>query len=118
MQATCQRIIIINRGVIVAEDTIAGLSQRMSGGYRVKVKVRRHSDKLIDSIKRLEGVVGVKNDGGYLQINTQQGDEIFEKLSAHIVAEGAGLTEFHPVHESLEEIFIKLTSENAKGVTV
>lgn len=120
VQATCQRIIIINRGKIVAEDTLSGLAHRMSGGHRLHVRVRRNSERLMDSLKKVGGVMKVETgeQSGALNITTQKDDELFEKISAHIVGEGAGLLEFQPTGESLEDIFIKLTGDSTKGATL
>ncbi len=118
VQATCQRIIIINRGKIVAEDTISGLTQRMGGSFQVHVRVRRNSEKLQKSLLNVTGVAQVTpGDDGQLQISMKKDDDVFEKIAAHIVNEGAGLLQMQPIGESLEDIFIKLTAESAKGVT-
>ncbi|OQW53386.1 MAG: MFS transporter [Proteobacteria bacterium SG_bin7] len=119
VQASCQRIIIINRGKIVAEDTISGLTQRMGGSFQVQVRVRRNSEGLQKSLLNVTGVAQVISDGdGQLQISMKKDDEVFEKISAHIVNAGAGLLQMQPMGESLEDIFIKLTAEGAsKGVT-
>ncbi|MEQ1666320.1 MAG: ATP-binding cassette domain-containing protein, partial [Bdellovibrionales bacterium] len=59
VQATCERVIIINRGVIVAEDSLAGLSQKLRGGASVHVKVRRNVSEVSAAIRKLVGVTGV-----------------------------------------------------------
>jgi ABC-2 type transport system ATP-binding protein len=119
VQASCQRIIIINRGKIIAEDTISGLTQRMGGSYQVQVKVRRHSEKLQKSLLNVTGVAQVTSASeGHLQIHLKKDDDVFEKIAAHIVNEGAGLLQMQPIGESLEDIFIKLTADSAKGARV
>ncbi|MDZ4663185.1 MAG: ATP-binding cassette domain-containing protein [Pseudomonadota bacterium] len=116
VQATCQRIIIINNGRIVAEDTLAGLSQRMQGGYHIHVKVKRPSDQVLSMVKNIVGVVGVSKgqELGAIEIDATN-MECFEKISAAIVNEGVGLTEFRANNLNLEDIFIKLTSDSSQG---
>ncbi len=120
VQATCQRIIIINRGKIIAEDTISGLTQKMGGTSRVQVRVRRNSEKVQKSLLGVNGVEKVSpvDENGIFEVSLKSGDDVIEKIAAHIVTEGAGLMQMQPVGSSLEDIFIKLTSENLKGVTL
>lgn len=116
VQATCQRIIIINKGHIVAEDTLAGLSKRMQGGFHIHVKVKRPNENVLSLVKGINGVVGVAkgSEVGTIEIDATNVD-CFEKISAAIVNEGVGLTEFRADNLNLEDIFIKLTSDRAKG---
>lgn len=117
VQASCQRIIIINRGHIVAEDTLEGLGRRMLGGKRVYLKLRRSSPALKQSMEKLAGVtaVRVQNDPNTLEVDLEDSDELVEKLASHIVNQGAGLLEMRAVSVNLEDIFIKLTSTEAQA---
>lgn len=120
VQATCQRIIIINKGKIIAEDTMAGLTQKMGGTSRVQVRVRRNLEKLQKSLMGVSGVEQVlpSDEAGMLQLSVKNNEDVIEKISAHIVNEGAGLVQMQPMIVTLEDIFIKLTSESVKGVTL
>lgn len=109
VQAICERIIIINKGKIVAEDTLAGLNRRMSGAARILVKVKRPTSDLEKSLRNLSGVHHLENSnaGGYVL----DAEEVArEEVANHIVKSGAGLLELRQVDMSLEDIFIKLTS--------
>jgi ABC-2 type transport system ATP-binding protein len=108
--ATCQRIIIINRGEIAAEDTLEGLSRRMSDTRRVSIRVRRSGG--LDSLKSIKGV---KNVTKSIQPNTYEveldkNDDSNEALAEAVVKSGAGLMEFRSMDASLEDIFLKLTT--------
>jgi ABC-2 type transport system ATP-binding protein len=114
--ATCQRIIIINRGEIAAEDTLEGLSRRMSDTRRVSIRVRRGGG--LDSLKSIKGV---KNVTKSIQPNTYEveldkNDDSNEALAEAVVKSGAGLMEFRSMDASLEDIFLKLTTtDHAHG---
>jgi ABC-2 type transport system ATP-binding protein len=111
VQANCDKVIIINSGQIVAEDTLSGLSKRMSGGGRsITVKVRRQQDPVAKSLGKIEGVLVVKNSGNMLEIECDGDDSTVERVSNHIVEAGAGLIELQVQALALEDIFIKLTS--------
>jgi ABC-2 type transport system ATP-binding protein len=109
--ATCQRIIIINQGEIVAEDTLEGLGKRMNPTRRFFVKVRRPSD-FEAHVKKLNGVKGVRTGQApnSFEIELDKSDDSNELLAETVVKSGAGLLEFRSMDVSLEDIFLKLTT--------
>jgi ABC-2 type transport system ATP-binding protein len=111
VQASCERIIIINRGRIVAEDSLAGLSKRMSGGQKLVVRVRRPSSRLEKGLGDVAGVHHLRAEGNILQIDVDGAEDTTEAVANLIVAEGAGLFEMKSTSMDLEDIFIQLTSE-------
>jgi len=114
VQANCDKVIIINSGRIVAEDTLSGLSKRMSGGgLAMTVKVRRNQDAVVKSTAAVEGVRNVKNAGNFIEVETDGNEMTVEKVAAHIVQSGAGLLELQVQALALEDIFIQLTSKEA-----
>lgn len=117
--ATCQRIIIINRGEIAAEDTFEGLSRRMSETRRFFVRVRRSQD-FENNVKKLKGVKGVRptQDGKSFEVELDKSDDSNELLAETVVKSGAGLMEFRSIDVSLEDIFLKLTTTDNAQVEV
>ena len=114
VQASCDKVIIINRGAIVAEDTLEGLSKRMSGGgHSVSLRVRRHHQNVTTGIAAVAGVRKVTNIGNSIEIETDGAEETVERVSGFVVSEGAGLMELKVQSLALEDIFIKLTSPGA-----
>lgn len=112
VQATCERVIIISGGKIVAEDTLAGLSQRLTGGARIQLRVRRNADELALSLRGLNGITGVDVSGQSLCVHGANSEELIEAVSEAAITKRAGLIELtHPATE-LEDIFIQLTSPN------
>ncbi len=116
--ATCQRIIIINGGEIVAEDTYEGLSRRMSDARRFFVRVRR-SENFESQMKSATGVRSVRGgiDKQTFEIELDKTDDSNERLAEHVVKSGAGLMEFRAMDVSLEDIFLKLTTTEHSVVT-
>jgi len=111
VQATCKRIIIINKGKIVAEDTLDGLNRRMKGAHQILLKVKNSSDKLRSQIKNISGVLSVdESSQGQLMIDVSDLDPLTEKIAEAVIQNHSGLLELRPVEGNLEEIFIKLTS--------
>lgn len=112
--ATCQRIIIINKGEIAAEDTFEGLSSRMSDTRRFFVRVRRPQN-FETQIKQVGGVRSFKASSNSFEVELDKSDDSNEKLSEAVVKSGAGLLEFRAVDISLEDIFLKLTKTEVGG---
>jgi ABC-2 type transport system ATP-binding protein len=113
VQASCQRIIIINRGHIIAEDSLDGLSRRMGGRTRLTLKLRRGHDQILTSLGALPGVLSVGREGMEIFAETDGGEETSEHIAAHVVEKGAGLLELRSEGLNLEDIFIQLTSSSA-----
>ena len=118
VQANCERVIIINRGQIVAEDSLQGLSMRLSGGARLEMRLRRGQDALAKALSSAQGVHGVQVSGQNLLIDTDGQESTFEALSNQAVQQGCGLLEMRSQAASLEDIFIQLTAEPKKGASV
>lgn len=117
VQASCERVIIINRGKIVAEDSLEGLSKRMAsggkGGGKVTLRVRRNSDQIAGSLGALTGVTKAVNAGNFIEVHTNGEEATVEEIASLIVRQGAGLLELKAEAVALEDIFIRLTSNEA-----
>jgi ABC-2 type transport system ATP-binding protein len=109
VQATCGRIIIIDKGKIVAEDTLEQLQQQLRGIKKMTVRVRRLSDGLVATIKNLPGVQEAVTVNGLIEVTTDGEPDHQERLASAIVQAGAGLLELKASETSLEEIFLQLT---------
>ena len=111
VQATCKRVIIINKGQIAAEDSLEKLSRRMGETRRFFVRVRRGGD-LEKGLSQLEVIKSLKKSGDGVdgfEIETDKSDDSNEKLSDAIVKSGAGLMELRVMDATLEDVFLKLT---------
>jgi ABC-2 type transport system ATP-binding protein len=115
-QQICDRVLIINKGRIVAEDTPQNLQSRLVGSQRVIVRVRGDSDDLPAKIKKIKGVrdVEAKADGA-VEFEFSAGQDVRPLVAKTIVQGGYDLLEMHSVGMSLEEIFLELTRENTSG---
>jgi ABC-2 type transport system ATP-binding protein len=115
---TCQRIVIINRGRMVAVDTPDNLTARLRGSVALYVQIDAHGADPVPAVSSLPGVISVTESDrhgsavGY-EVASEQGRDIRQDLSRAIVTNGWGLLELRPVRLSLEEIFLSLTTEDA-----
>ena len=115
-QQICDRVLIINKGQIVAEDTPENLQSRLVGAQRVVLRVRGESDGLSDKIAKVKGVrdVEAKSDGS-VEFEFAAGQDIRPQVAKAVIQAGYELLEMRPIGLSLEEIFLELTRDNAPG---
>jgi gliding motility-associated transport system ATP-binding protein len=115
---TCQRVVIINKGRVVAVDTPDNLTARLRGSETMYVQVDTAGANAAAAIERVAGVTRVSESDrrnavvGY-EVESEQGHDIRRELSKVIVTNGWGLLELRPMRMSLEEIFLSLTTEDA-----
>ncbi len=114
-QNICDRVLIINKGKIVAEDTTENLQARLIGAERVVVRVRGESDELADTIKGVKGVRGVETkEDGAVEFEFASGKDLRPEVAKQIIKSGYDLLELRPLGMSLEEIFLELTGSDTK----
>ena len=112
---TCGRVMIINAGKLVAEDTPANLTARLQGYETMKLLVEGPEAAARERLSRVIGVSQVSAipaDDGRVEFSVQmaKGRDSRKELARSIVESGWGLLELRPVGLSLEDIFLKLTT--------
>ena len=113
---TCQRVVIIAKGKVVAVDTPDNLTARLTGSVSMYVQVDANGQDASSTLGRVPGVTGVTESErhgtsiGY-EVASEQGRDIRRELAQAIVGSGWGLLELRPMRVSLEEIFLSLTTE-------
>ncbi|MGZ9166875.1 MAG: ABC transporter ATP-binding protein, partial [Anaerolineales bacterium] len=117
-QQICDRVLIINKGKIVTEDTPENLQSRLVGSQRVVLRVRGDSDGLSTRVGKVKGVrtVEAKSDGS-VEFEFGAGEDARPQVAKAVVQAGYELLELRPIGLSLEEIFLELTRDNATGTT-
>jgi ABC-2 type transport system ATP-binding protein len=117
---TCDRVLIINRGKIVAEDTPENLTTQLRGGDRVRLLARAPEAGLRESLEKIEGVrqvtITALRDGGRLSavVELVPGRDARSQIAAAVVQRGYELFELRSDRMSLEEIFLQLTTEETE----
>jgi ABC-2 type transport system ATP-binding protein len=114
-QNICDRVLIINKGKIVTEDTTENLQARLIGAERVIIRVRGEADELAKTIKQVKGVQGVetKQDGS-VEFEFVSGKDVRPEVAKKVINSGYDLIELRPLGMSLEEIFLELTGSESK----
>ncbi len=118
---TCQRVVIINKGRVVAVDTPENLTSRLRGSEAMYVQVEANASDVKAALERVPGVmrVSLTDTRGSItgfEVAGEAGRDVRRELAQAIVASGWGLLELRPMRMSLEEIFLSLTTEDAAAV--
>ncbi len=115
--AVSQKVVIINRGRIVAVDSQEQLSSHVRKSEKIALRLRRDTPETSAKLNALGGVLRVtpqnssnKDESSYL-IESNLGEDIREQLAKMVVESGWGLLEMKPLVLSLEEVFLQLTTE-------
>ena len=107
----CNRVIVINKGEIVAVDTIQALETRLQGNARVVLHVAR-PDGLASRLTDLHGVLGVQEEpDGVFTLELDEDIDPRPQIAETVVHASAGLLELTPLGMSLEDIFLELTTD-------
>jgi ABC-2 type transport system ATP-binding protein len=124
VEHSCEHVIIIDRGKLVAIDSVSNLTNRLRGAEAVALEVETTGDypDPSDVLQRLEQVAGVsrvvmkdsKNGRLTFEVESLQGRHIRAELSRAVVNAGWSLTELRAVGLSLEDIFLQLTAAEEK----
>jgi ABC-2 type transport system ATP-binding protein len=113
-QNMCDRVLIINRGTIVAEDTPENLQSRLVGSQRVVVRVRGDSDGLDATVKKVKGTRRIEaKENETVEFEFAAGQDVRPQVAKAVVQAGYELIEMRPIGLSLEEIFLELTKEQS-----
>jgi ABC-2 type transport system ATP-binding protein len=111
-QQICDRVLIINKGKIVAEDTPERLQAGLTGLQRIALQVRGDEDGLENLLHKVEGVGQVsKVQEGSLEIDCPPGKDLRPVIARKVIEAGYDLLELKNIDLSLEDIFLELTRE-------
>jgi len=115
---TCQRVVIINKGRVVAEDTTENLTHQLKGAAALYVQVEADG-RTEGALRAVPGVLKVtvadthERITGY-EVEAQPNRDVRRDVARAVITGGWGLLEMRPMRMSLEEIFLQLTTEEPK----
>jgi ABC-2 type transport system ATP-binding protein len=118
---TCQRVIIINRGRLVAVDTPENLTTKLQTSSRLLVRVEGPATDVVRALGAVAGVQTVKEDGGppgqvvTCIIESKKDRDVRRDVAAAVVRQNWGLLELRPVDLTLEDVFVRLVTEEKES---
>src|SRR6202167_6289426 len=123
VEQTCEQVIIINKGKLVATDSVRNLQARTRGAETLLLEVtaRDGQPESVQVQQKLEAIPGVsrvscterKEQGLVFEVESQKGQLVRGDLARAVVGSGWDLYELRPAARSLEEIFLQLTGSEA-----
>ncbi|MBI2855484.1 MAG: ATP-binding cassette domain-containing protein, partial [Chloroflexi bacterium] len=113
----CERVVIIHEGQVVAIDRPQNLSERLRGTERIEADIRGPVAQVMNVLRDIPGIRDVtrtvEGESATYHIESAGGEDLREKIASAVSQRGWGLLRLQPIHMSLEEIFLRLTTREA-----
>ena len=114
-QQLCDRVLIINKGRIVAEDTPENLQARLVGAERSILRIKGDVEELMPLISKIIGVQDIKvRPDGAMEFQFAPGNDLRPEVARLVIQSNSDLLEMRSINLSLEEIFLQLTRDEAE----
>ncbi len=115
-QQLCDRVLIINKGKIIAEDTPSALGSRLAGAERVQIRVREGAEKLSAYLAKISGAQDIRvHNESKLEFAFVAENDIRPEVARVIIESDFELLEMKSLGMSLEDVFLELTREERKN---
>lgn len=117
IQAVCKRVIIINKGQIIADDTPEVLSEKLSSDHTLNARIVCNEADMLEALSTVKGVkkvisLGCKEKGSFdFLIDPEPNTDIRSEIFKRVVARGKTLLSLTDNKLSLEQIFLRLTDD-------
>ena len=116
---TCGRVVIINKGRVVAEDTPENLTRRLRGAGTIRLELKGDEAAALEAVRAVPGVLAVHprapHEGvSVLDVEAEAGRDVRAELARAVVSMGHGLVGLQQLGMSLEEIFLHLTTTDVE----
>ncbi|MEW6752295.1 MAG: ATP-binding cassette domain-containing protein [Candidatus Latescibacterota bacterium] len=119
---TCEKIVVINNGRIAGEGTPESLTEQLKEGETLLAQIVGPAAQVLAVLRGIAGVVEVTADGSGPQaqessytVVTGAGQDVREELARRVIAQGFALRELRPLGMSLEDIYLRLTTEEVSA---
>jgi ABC-2 type transport system ATP-binding protein len=115
---TCGRVVIINKGRVVAEDTPENLTHRLRGAGGLRLEVRGDEALVLGAVQSVPGVLQARaktdaHGSVIVEVEAEAGRDVRPDLASAVVGKGFGLLGLQQAGMSLEEIFLHLTTTDS-----
>lgn len=111
VEATCEKVIIINRGEIVAQDLIKNLGQASKSQAKLFIRTLKAAGDFKSALSGLDGILSVTAGATPTEwsLALEGGSELISEVASRVIKAGHGLLELKPERMDLEDVFLKLT---------
>ncbi len=112
---TCSKVVIINEGQIVAVDSTENIGRNLAQSHQVEMVVEGPADRIVDRLTQIEGIKRVDNRGSTYIVDLEKEKDLRALIAKKIVENGFGLLEMKSRSMSLEDVFLRLVTEEGGG---
>jgi ABC-2 type transport system ATP-binding protein len=121
VEQTCQRVVIINKGHVVAVDTPKNLTARLRGSETMYLQVDASGADAASTLTSVPGVTRVvesdrREDSVGYEVDSESGRDVRRDLARTVINNGWGLLEMRPMRMSLEDVYLSLTTDEAAAI--
>lgn len=121
--ATCDRIVVLSSGHLVADSTLDDLLKSAEGQAGMLLQADAPAEKLMDIVRSIDGVLNCHAEtdvtgNTQIRIYTANGSDIHRELFAALAAADCPIRSLRPVAVSLEDVFLQLTRDSRYGTEV
>ena len=115
VEQICTHVTIINKGSVLASDTLQNVSSMLAGPAMIHVELANLSEAIIMAVKKLPFVSGVWKTGNSLSIQVTTHDDVRAQVSQEITRSGGVVVGMSQKVSNLEDVFIQLVSKDKGG---
>ncbi|NKB65544.1 MAG: ATP-binding cassette domain-containing protein [Candidatus Latescibacteria bacterium] len=118
---TCEQVVIINQGRIAGEGTPESLMAELKEGEVLRAQIKGPQDQVQQAIGSIDGVLEVvaeradQDDDQVYLITSAPGRDVRDDVARQVVDKGLGLRELRSLDMTLEDIFLRLTTEEVNA---
>ena len=112
---TCSKVVIINEGQIVAVDSTENIGRNLAQSHQIEMVVEGPPDRIVDRLTQIEGIKRVDNRGSTYIVEVDKERDLRAVMAKKIVENGFGLLEMKSRSMSLEDVFLRLVTEEGGG---
>jgi ABC-2 type transport system ATP-binding protein len=111
VSVTCSKVVIINEGQIVAEDSTQNIGRSLVESHQIEVTTAEPADKLEKKLAKISGIKSISCSGSHIVIDTEKDKDLRAEVARKIVEGGFSLLELKARSMTLEDVFLKLVTE-------
>jgi ABC-2 type transport system ATP-binding protein len=117
VSVVCDRVIIIHRGDIIAEDSAEALNRRVEGVFQTLVRAEGPNEEIAAALRGIPGVEQVVEDpqpsdaSARFKVVSKTGEDIRKQIARTIIDRGWSLAEVSPITLTLEDLFVRLVKQ-------
>lgn len=120
VSAVCERVVIINKGQIMAIDTIENLEKNLTASTQLQLKAEGDKDKVVRLLKDVRGVKGI-TDISYISTNLYsylidiENEDVRTEILSTLINNKCNVVELTMAKLSLEQVFLRVTDKKAES---